>query len=113
MLLLWSMGGAATTKTLMQNYSALESVMWAGAACLCSVLRTVTPAARHGTSHPIPQQQSEQHSNPQRNARCSGLTVRAKQQIFRVEGSYTANLWAGMPAGTGWAIRWMLGIVGS
>lgn len=58
------------------------------------------------------QQQSEQHSNPQRNARCSGLTVREKQHVFRVEGSYTANLWAGMPASTSWAIRWMLGIVG-
>lgn len=61
---------------------------------------------------PSLQQQSEQHSNPLRNARCSGLTVRAKQ-VFRVEGSYTANLWAGMPASTSWAIRWMLGIVGS
>lgn len=30
---------------------------------------------------PSLQQQSEQHSNPLRNARCSGLTVRAKQQF--------------------------------
>lgn len=48
------MGGAATTKTLIQNYSALENVLWAGAACVCCMLRTVTPAARHGTSHPVP-----------------------------------------------------------
>lgn len=62
---------------------------------------------------PSLQQQSEQHSNPQRSARCSGLTGRAKQQVFRVEGSYTANLWAGMPASTSWAAGWMLVIVGS
>lgn len=48
------MGGAATTKTLIQNYSALENVLWAGAACVCCMLRTVTPAAQHGTSHPVP-----------------------------------------------------------
>lgn len=59
------------------------------------------------------QQQSEQHSNPQRNARCSGLTIRAKRDTFGVEGSYTANLWAGMPPSTRWAVRRMLGIVGS
>lgn len=59
------------------------------------------------------QQQSGQHSNPQRNARCSGLTGRAKQQVFRVEGSYTANLWTGMPASTSWAPGWMLVTVGS
>lgn len=66
------------------------------------------------TAHLTPslQQQSEQHCNPQRNATCSGLTVRAKQQVFRMERSYTANLWAGMPASTSWANRWMLGIVG-
>lgn len=62
---------------------------------------------------PSLQQQSGQHSNPQRNARCSGLTGRAKQQVFRVEGSYTANLWAGMPASTSWAAGWMLVTVGS
>lgn len=49
------MGGAATTKTLMQNYSALERKCDLGWGSLsCSVLRTVTPAARRGTSHPVP-----------------------------------------------------------
>lgn len=36
----------------MQNYSALENVIWAGAACLCPVLRTVTP--QHGMAHLTP-----------------------------------------------------------
>lgn len=75
---------------------------------------------RHGTACLTPspqlgqQQQSEQHSKPKRNARCSSLTIGAERDIFRMERSYTANLRAGMPAHTtNGAIRWMLGNMGS
>lgn len=109
-----SMGGAATTKTLMQNYSALERKCDLGWGSLSgSVLRTVTPAARQGTSHPVPA--AAVRAAQQSTEKCKLLRPdwQGKATGFRVEGSYTANLWAGMPANTTWTVRWMLVTVGS
>lgn len=111
------MGGAAPTKSLMQNYcSAGKPELGWGSLPVLHAEDSHSGSRAHLTLFPQPdrQQQSEQHGKPKRNARCSGLTIGAEGDVLRTEGSYTANLRAGMPARTtNGAIRWMLGNAGS
>lgn len=82
----FSTGGAAPTKSLMHNY--WKTCLGPGQP-VCAPCRGQSPR-QHRMSHPIPatgpQQRPPQHSKPKRNTRCSGLTVGAERDVFRMEG---------------------------